>query len=238
VPKPPTRLSIKAWAEEDRPREKLVLKGTQALSDAELIAILVGSGTSEDSAVEVCKKLLHKVEFDLGRLGRMSVEEIIQLNVKGIGKARAVAIAAALELGRRRQSASAEQSRRARNRITSSREIFDYMAPKLADKSHEEFHVIFLNRSNVIITHECMSSGGLAGTVADPRVIFKRALDHKASYIAACHNHPSGNLRPSPADLKLTRSLSEAGRLLDIVLLDHVIVAESSYYSFADDGKL
>lgn len=228
-----SRLSIKSWAEEDRPREKLLLKGKHVLSDAELLAILVGSGTAEDSAVDVCKKLLKEVDNDMGALGKMSVENIISLKVKGIGKARAIAIVAALELGRRRQSAGVKE----KGSITSSKDIFELMA-HLGDLSHEEFHVIFLNRANKIIAQECLSNGGIAGTAVDARKLFKRALDHKASYIVACHNHPSGNLKPSPDDLKLTRNIAEAGKVLDILLLDHVIVSEASYYSFADDGKL
>lgn len=228
------RLSIKAWAKEDRPREKLLLKGKHVLTDAELMAILVGSGTPQDSAVDVCKKLLAKVDNDISRLARMTVEEIVDLNVKGIGSARAIALVAALELGRRRQPLE----RSFKGKITSSRDIFEAMAPKLADLTHEEFHVIFLNRANKVIASEPISRGGIAGTTADQRVIFKRALDHKASYIIACHNHPSGNLKPSAADLKLTHALVQAGKLLDILVLDHVIVTETAYYSFADEGKL
>jgi DNA repair protein RadC len=178
--------------------------------------------------------LLDRVDGDLSRLARLSVEEIRALKVKGIGKARAVAIVAALELARRRPAMESGL----RGSITSSKDIYELMAPRLADLGHEEFHVIFLNRANKIIANESMSTGGLSGTVADPRRIFKRALDHKASYIIACHNHPSGNLKPSPADLKLTRNLADSGKLLEIQLLDHVIITDGQYYSFADDGKL
>jgi DNA repair protein RadC len=227
------RLTIKAWAEEDRPREKLLQKGKHVLTEAELLAILVGSGTTDDSAVDVCKKLLARVENDVGALSRMSVHDIVKLKVKGIGNARAIAIVAALELGRRRQSATI----RDKGKITSSRDLFELMAP-LGDLTHEEFHVVYLNIANKIIAQERLSSGGLVNTAVDARMIFKKALDHKATYIAVAHNHPSGNLKPSPADLKLTRALSDAGKLLDIGLLDHVIISDSSYYSFADDGKL
>jgi len=225
-------LSIKAWAEEDRPREKLLLKGRHALSDAELLAILIRSGSRGESAVQLCQRILGQVGNDLNELGRLSVEQLIK--VKGIGKAKAIAIVAALELGRRRQSVEVKS----RAIITGSKDIFEYMAPQLIDLDHEEFHVMFLNRSNRVIKTEAISSGGMAGTIADPRMIFRRALELKAIYIAVCHNHPSGNVKPSPSDLRLTRSLSEVGKMMDITLLDHVIIGGSEYYSFADEGKL
>ena len=225
-------LSIKAWAEEDRPREKLLLKGRHALSDAELLAILIRSGSRGESAVQLCQRILGQVGNDLNELGRLSVEQLIK--VKGIGKAKAIAIVAALELGRRRQSVEVKS----RAIITGSKDIFEYMAPQLIDLDHEEFHVMFLNRSNRVIKTEAISSGGMAGTIADPRMIFRRALELKAIYIAVCHNHPSGNVKPSPSDLRLTRSLSEVGKMMDITLLDHVIIGSSGYYSFADEGRM
>lgn len=211
-----------------------MLKGKRALSDAELLAILVGSGTREDSAVEVCKKLLATVGNDLGQLAKLAVEDILRLDVKGIGKARAIAIVAALELGRRKQGAGLKY----KGKILSSRDVFELMSPLLGDHSHEEFHVIFLNRSNSIIAQEPVSKGGFSGTVADVRMIFQRALTHRATGVIACHNHPSGSLKPSPQDVRLTQGLVEAGKVMDISLLDHVIVTATGYYSFADDGKI
>jgi DNA repair protein RadC len=225
-------LVIKSWAEEDRPREKLLLKGRAALSDAELVAILIGSGTPKRTAVDVAKLILTSVDNDLNNLARLSVQELNKF--PGIGDAKAIAIVSALELGRRRKETLAA----ARIKITSSRDIFDYIKPQLLDLPHEEFWIILLNRANVVMKKLPVSSGGIAGTVADPKLIFKHALDHLASAIILVHNHPSGNIKPSTADVALTRKMKEAGLLLDLPILDHLIFGQQQYYSFADEGAL
>lgn len=226
-------LSIKSWAEEDRPREKLNLKGKAALSDAELIAILLRTGVTGTSALDLAKKILHKVNGNLNELGKLSVTEIKKLE-KGLGDTKAITIVAALEIGRRRQSSEVRE----KPVIRSSREFFDYMCSELSDLRHEEFYVLYLNRSNRPITHKHISSGGVAGTVADTKIILKHAIELLASSFIAYHNHPSGNLKPSQADLNLTKNLKEAAKLIDVVLLDHLIVGDKNYYSFADDGML
>ncbi|MGV3640483.1 MAG: RadC family protein [Adhaeribacter sp.] len=225
-------LVIKSWAEEDRPREKLLLKGKAALSDAELIAILIGSGTPKMTAVDLAKSILGKVGNDLHALAALSVEALCK--EPGIGPAKAIAIVSALELGRRRKEALTPR----KTKITCSQDIFDYIRPHLLDLPHEEFWVILLNRANEVMKKMSVSKGGVAGTVADPKVIFKLALDHLASALVLVHNHPSGNLKPSSADVALTRKMKEAGELLDLPILDHVIFAQTSYYSFADEGAL
>ena len=227
-------LPIKSWAQEDRPREKLLIKSKGALSDSELIAIIIGSGTAKDSAVEVARKILNLVDNDLNALGKLSVQDILDMKVKGIGTAKTIAIIAALELGRRRQSAD----RKKRTSISSSADVAKLFQPKLADHVHEEFWVLMLNRANLVIHEECISSGGLAGTVADIRIIYKQAISRLASSIIVCHNHPSGNLKPSEADIELTKKLKDAGQLMDIQMLDHVIVSETGYFSFADEGLI
>jgi len=225
--------TIKHWNEDDRPREKLMLKGTDTLSNAELLAILINNGTKDASAVEVCRQLMGSVNNDLQRLGRMSVKEILQLKTKGIGEAKAISIAAALELGIRRSS---EENRK--QKITHSSDIAHYLRAKLENKKHEVFVVVYLNRSNKVQHHEIISSGGITGTVADPRIILKRALEHDATAIILCHNHPSGNLKPSRIDEELTLKIKEAARYFDIHVLDHIIVSDEGYYSFADEGLL
>ncbi|MGA0555127.1 RadC family protein [Larkinella sp. VNQ87] len=224
--------NIRSWAEEDRPREKLMLKGRAALSDAELIAILIGSGTYDVSAVDLAKSILQSVGGNLNELARLSVKDLSKF--KGIGEAKAVSIVAALELGRRRK----EENRPQRSRITSSRDAYDEIKPHLLDKPHEEFWILLLNRANEVIRPVQISSGGLSGTIADPRLIFKQALDQLASAIILVHNHPSGNLTASQADKDLTRKLKEAGRMLDIPVLDHLIFTDRAYLSFADEGLL
>ena len=226
------RLTIKSWAEEDRPREKLLLKGKHALSDAELIAILISSGNSEETAVELSQRILRKADNNLHELSRMSVNEL--MNFKGIGEAKAITIVAALELGRRRKEAEAVK----RDKIVTSKDAVDIFQPLLADNHHEEFWILFLNRANHIIGRERVSSGGMSGTVVDPKLIFKAALDHKAVSVILCHNHPSGNVKPSEPDIKLTKNLVAAGKVLEIAVLDHVIVAQSGFYSFADEGMM
>jgi DNA repair protein RadC len=226
------RLTIKAWAEEDRPREKFILKGKQTLSDAELVAILISSGNVDETAVELSQRILKHAGNNLQQLSRMNVKELMQF--KGIGEAKAITIAAALELGRRRKETESPK----RERIQSSKDAVDIFQPMLADNVHEEFWILFLNRANNIISKKQISSGGMAGTVVDPKIIFKAALDEKASSIILCHNHPSGNLQPSEEDKKLTKRITEAGKFLEIAVLDHIIVAHSGFFSFADEGLM
>jgi DNA repair protein RadC len=226
------RLTIKSWAEEDRPREKLMLKGQHSLSDAELLAILISSGNAEETAVELSQRILKQAGNNLFQLSRMNIKELMEF--KGIGEAKAITIAAALELGRRRKETEAPK----RERIISSKEVVDIFKPLLGDHLHEEFWILFLNRANMIISKKQISSGGMAGTVVDPKIIFKAALDEKASSIILCHNHPSGNIQPSEEDKKLTKKIIEAGKVLEIMVLDHVIVSHSGFFSFADEGLL
>lgn len=225
------RKSIKDWALDDRPREKLLLKGAEALSNSELIAILIGSGTKTKSAVDVAKALLDKVQDRLNDFGKLTVKELMQ--VDGIGEARAVTITAAMELGRRRQAVES-----LKKNVKTSADIAHFFQAQLKDKLHEVFAVAFLNRANKINHLEIISEGGITGTVADPRIILKKALEHNAVNIVLCHNHPSGSLKPSKADEVLTRKIKEAALLLDMTVVDHIIVSEDGYYSFADDGIL
>ena len=227
-----TPLKIKSWSPEDRPREKLLAKGTPVLSDAELVAILLGTGTTTVSAVELAKRVLQTVNNNLHELGRLSVKDLMR--IKGIGEAKAIAIIAALELGRRRKDGEAEE----KPRISASRDCFNLLRPHLEDIPHEEFWIILLNRANRMIKKFQISQGGVAGTVADPKIIFKLALSELASGIILAHNHPSGNLTASQADIDLTRKIKEAGKLLEIQVLDHLIVAGNKYFSFADEGIL
>ena len=226
------KLTIKSWSEDDRPREKLISKGRQVLSDAELIAILIGSGSKDESAVELSKKMLKHYENDIDVLAKISVKELMQF--KGIGEAKAVSIVAALELGRRRKFIEKNE----RVKIVSSKDAYNCLIADLMDLNHEEFWILLLSRSNHVIKKINVSKGGVSGTVVDSKVIFKYALEHLASSIVLCHNHPSGNLKPSDADIKLTKNLKEAGRIMDIVVLDHLIIGEKSYYSFGDEGML
>jgi DNA repair protein RadC len=229
----PERLfSIKSWAEGDRPREKFVAKGRHVLTDAELVAILIRSGSKKESAVELSKRILSHFENNLNELARLSVTDLKKF--KGIGEAKAIAIAAALELGRRRKETETVK----REKISSSKDIFEIFRPQLMDLPHEEFHMLLLNRSNSVIRKEFVSRGGVAGTVVDPKIIFKIALEHLASSIILCHNHPSGNLKPSAEDIALTRKIKEAGAFLEIPVLDHIIFSDSGYFSFADEGMM
>ena len=223
---------IRSWAEEDRPREKLMLKGRAALSDAELIAILIGSGTRDLSAVDLSKIILNSAANNLNELARLTVKDLSKF--KGIGEAKAISIVAALELGRRRK----EQERPQRARITCSRDAYEEIKPHLLDKPHEEFWILLLNRANEVVRPVQISSGGVSGTVADPKLIFKHALEQLASALILVHNHPSGSLTPSQADKELTKKLKDAGRLLDIPVLDHLIFTDRTYLSFADEGLL
>lgn len=227
--------SIKTWAEEDRPREKLLLKGKQALSDAELLAIIIGSGSANESAVDLCRRILRELAQDnLHELAQKSITDL--MTFKGIGEAKAISIVAAVELGARRRLAEVRQ----RVQIGSSNDAFDEFQPLMGDLPHEEFWVMYLSRANKVLSKERISSGGVSGTVADVRMIFKRAISLLASGIILCHNHPSGNLQPSKADENLTQQFKEAGKILDVRVLDHLILGESpcDYYSFADSGKL
>jgi DNA repair protein RadC len=227
-----SKLSIREWAEDDRPREKLISKGRLALSNAELIAILIGSGSTKHSAVDLSKEILSSVKDNLIELSKLSIAQLSEFH--GIGPARAVVITAALELGRRRRESEALK----RNTISCSRDAFEIMQSKLADKQCEEFWILLLNRANQVIDSVQISDGGFAGTVADPKKIFQKALEKNACGIILCHNHPSGNLKPSDADLQLTRKLKEAGLQLDLPILDHLIIGEEKYLSFADDALL
>lgn len=225
-------LSIKSWSPEDRPREKLLLKGTSALSDAELVAILIGSGTPKLSAVELSKKILLQGNNNLNELARLSVKDLMK--IKGIGEAKAITIVAALELGRRRKEKDPEE----KPKITSSKDAFDLLKGDMMDLPREEFWVLLLNRANRVAKKKRVSEGGVSGTVADPKIIYKLALEELASGIIVAHNHPSGNLQASQSDLDLTKKLKEAGKFLEIQLLDHIIIANQKYLSFADEGMM
>jgi DNA repair protein RadC len=226
-------LNIKSWAEDDRPREKMLRRGKQNLSDAELLAILIGSGSRKETAVGLSQRILKSIENNLSELGKVSLAELMRF--KGIGEAKAITIAAALELGRRRQLSGNID----RPQILSSKDGYNCIAPILMDLGHEEFWIILLNRANKVISKEQISAGGVSGTVVDAKIIFQKALQTApASSIILCHNHPSGNTRPSQADIDITKKLKEAGETLDISVLDHLIIAGSDYYSFADEGKI
>lgn len=224
--------SIKGWAEADRPREKLLIHGRTVLSDAELIAILIGSGTQSLSAIDVGKNILTGVNNDLNHLAKFSVKEFMKF--KGIGQAKAISIIAALELGRRRKESAVQE----KPKIVSSQDAYDLLKSVMLDLHHEEFWVIMLNRANRVIRMKRVSSGGISGTVADVKIIFKEAIDQLASALILSHNHPSGNRNPSEQDIRLTRKMKESGQLLDIPVLDHIIFAEDKYYSFADEAML
>ncbi|UKJ08718.1 RadC family protein [Solitalea lacus] len=226
------KLPITAWAEDDRPREKMMLKGRQSLSDAELIAILIGTGTPKLSAVDLSKQILNALHNDLNALAKLSIKELTKFN--GIGEAKAITILAALELGRRKK----EEAPVKVQRITCSKDVYQIASPFLVDLQHEEFWVILLSRSNKVLGTYNISKGGMAGTVADPKIIYKLALEHSASSLVLLHNHPSGNLKPSQQDIQLTAKFKQAGNLLDITVLDHLIITEHGYYSFADEGAL
>lgn len=225
-------LNIKDWAEEDRPREKLKNKGIGALTDAELIAILIGSGTKNESAVDVSKRLMNAADNNLNVLGKKTLRDLMQVN--GIGEAKAISIMASLELGKRRKLADILT----KQKITSSKEVYELFSAMLMDLPHEEFWVIMLNRSNTIIEKYKLSQGGIAGTVIDVKIIIKKALENLASSLILCHNHPSGNIRPSQNDRVITNKLSDAAKYFDIKVLDHLIVSDNGYYSFADEGDL
>jgi DNA repair protein RadC len=224
--------SITAWAEEDRPREKMLLKGIASLSNAELLAILIGSGTVGESAVTLAQNILQASDHSLHVLARQSLKEL--QHIKGIGPAKAITIAAALEIGRRRQLSDL----RDRPRITCSRDAFNVIAPLITDLYHEEFWVLLLNQANEVIDRKKVSSGGMTATVVDSRQFFRMAIEGKAVAVIAVHNHPSGNLKPSQADIQLTQKLVLAGKTIEVPLLDHLIVSERGFYSFADEGMI
>jgi DNA repair protein RadC len=224
---------IKEWAEDDKPREKLVLKGRASLSNAELLAILIGSGTRTHSALDLSKLILHEAAADsLDTLSKLSVKDLMKF--KGIGEARAIAIVAAMELARRRKDSTLDE----KPTIHTSRSAFDLLNPFLSDLDHEEFYIILVNRANKVLKIERVGMGGVTGTVADIRIMFKLALEHLATGIILAHNHPSGQLRPSDADIQLTRNVKEAGKILMVNLLDHVIIGHNAYFSFTDEGML
>lgn len=231
-PKEDLYLSISKWAEEDKPREKLVKNGRTTLSNAELLAILLGSGTRSLSAVGLAKQILNTYDNDLNELGKLKVAELKQF--KGVGEAKAVTIVSALELGRRRKAAIP----RRKHKITCSNDAFEILSPNLNDLHHEEFWMLLLNRANQVGNCLKISSGGMTGTVADPKIIFQTALSHNAVGVIMAHNHPSGNLKPSQADIALTRKLVDAGKLLEIAVLDHLIISDQGYFSFADEGMM
>lgn len=225
--------TIKNWAIDDRPREKLASKGADALSNSELLAILILNGTRDKSAVDLAKELLNATANDLQKLGKLSVKDIVKLKIKGLGPAKAITIVAALELGIRRNMADLKKEI-----VQSSKDLANYLKAQFQYKKHEIFSVIFLNKANKINHFEIISEGGITGTVADPRIILKKALEHDAVQLVLCHNHPSGSLKPSRQDEELTQKIKDAARYFDIKVLDHIIVSDEGYYSFADEGIL
>ncbi len=227
------KLNIKDWAEEDRPREKMLLKGVSALSDAELLGILIGSGNKKETAVELAQRILHSTENNLNTLGKLAIKELIK-NFNGIGEAKAITIVAALEMVKRRKLAEIV----VQTQITSSETVYQIFHPILADLKHEEVWVLLLNRANKILKKIQVSKGGVAGTIVDIRLIMKEAIDSLASAMILCHNHPSGNSNPSGDDDKITHKLKEAGQIMDIRLLDHIIVCDHTYYSYLDKGRI
>lgn len=226
------KISIKAWAEEDRPREKLSAQGRRALTDAELIAILISSGNDSESAVELSKRILHHYDNDLNKLAKATINELC--NFRGIGEAKAISIIAALEVGRRRS----ETEEKPAEFIRSSKDAWNLMRRHLVDLNHEEFWMILVGRSSKVLGKELVSKGGLSNTIADPKIIFGTALQYQATGIILVHNHPSGNLKPSQSDIELTKKLTAAGRLLEIQVLDHLIITDTGYMSFADESLL
>ena len=226
------KLSIKEWAVEDRPREKMLAKGKRSLSEAELIAILIGSGSLDESAVELSRRIMASVNNNLNELGKKTIDDFQQF--KGIGPAKAITISAAMELGRRRKESEPDE----KLKVITSADAASIFKPLLSDLPHEEFWILLLNRNNLVIDKVMVSQGGLSGTVIDVRIILKMALEKLACSIILCHNHPSGNLIPSEADKEITRKIKEASKHMDIPVLDHVIIGNGSYFSFADEGLI
>lgn len=221
---------ITNWSEDDKPREKLMLKGKAALSDAELIAILIGSGSRNESAVDLSKRILKSVDNNLNALGKLSIAQLMLF--KGIGEAKAISIIAAMELGRRRRTEDVLEL----TKVTSSKVIFEIMQPIIGELPHEEFWIVYLNNSNKILSKAQLSKGGITGTLVDVRIVFKSALELGATGLILCHNHPSGTLVPSEADKQITKKLRLAGDNLEIKVLDHLIITETNYFSFVDEG--
>lgn len=228
----PASFSIKNWSQDDQPREKLLYKGKAALSDAELVAILIGSGNREESAVDLCKRILASTENNLSALGKLSVKQLMEF--KGIGEAKAISIIAALELGRRRRGEEALEKKK----ITSSASVFELMQPVIGELEHEEFWIIYVNNSNKVLQKNQLSKGGITGTLVDVRLVLKTALEVGATALILAHNHPSGTLKPSEADKQITQKLKQAAQSLDIKVLDHLIITEKAYFSFADESLL
>lgn len=226
------KLSIPEWSKEDRPRERMLARGAKAMSDVELVAILIRSGTPSESALDLARVILNKAGNDLHKLAALGTTELMRIN--GVGEAKAMSIIAALELGLRRREATVIE----RPLISGSQSAYEILRPLVADLPHEEFWLLLLDRGNRLLESSRVSQGGLHGTVADPKFIFRKALDGRASSVILCHNHPSGQLRPSSEDISLTSKLVEGGRFLDIVVQDHLIVAATGYYSFADNGQM
>ncbi|GAA4948843.1 DNA repair protein RadC [Algibacter agarivorans] len=228
----PSSFSIKNWSQDDRPREKLLYKGKSALSDAELVAILIGSGNRDESAVALCKRILASVDNNLSALGKLSIKQLMEF--KGIGEAKAITIISALELGRRRRGEEALEKKK----ITSSISVFELMQPVIGELQHEEFWIIYMNNSNKVIQKNQLSKGGITGTLVDVRLVLKNALEVGATGLILAHNHPSGTLKPSEADKQITQKLKVASQSLDIKVLDHLIITEKAYFSFADESLL
>ena len=228
----PTSFSIKNWSDDDKPREKLVHKGRSVLSDAELIAILIGSGSKDESAVELGKRILASANNNLNELGKLSIKQL--MTFKGIGEAKAVTIAAALEMGRRRRGEEAQKI----SKISSSKDAFDLLQPRIGELQHEEFWILYLSNANKVLYSAQLSKGGLTGTLVDVRIVMRQALEQGAVGLILSHNHPSGTLRPSEEDRKVTQKLKRAAAALDIKVLDHLIITQNDYYSFADEGIL
>ncbi len=227
-----SNLSIKSWAEDDRPREKLILKGKHNLSDSELLAIIIGSGNKQKSAIDLAKELLNSVSNDLGVFAKLSVDDLKKFN--GVGEAKAISIIAALEFGKRRKEIQQPE----KVKLTSSSQVYTFIENTFLDLIHEEFHVVLLNRANQFISIEHISSGGFSSTVVDAKIVFKKALEKNAHAMILCHNHPSGQLKPSIEDITLTKNLREFSKILDISILDHIIFTDNGYFSFADEGIL
>lgn len=225
-------LTIKSWAEDDRPREKMLLKGKQSISDAELIAILLGSGSRDKSAVQLAKEILSFASNNLNKFGNCSFNDLIKF--KGIGEAKAITLLAALELGKRRKEIEMPK----KMKITQSNDIYSFLSHRFFALKYEEFYVLLLNRANEIIHTEQISKGGISGTVVDGKIVFKIALEHLSSSIILCHNHPSGQLKPSQADMQLTNKMIEFGKMIDLPILDHLIFTDNGYFSFADEGLM
>jgi len=225
-------ISIKDWAKDDRPREKLLIKGKGALSDAELLAILIASGNRHESAVELSKRILQSLGNNLNKLAKLSVNDLMKF--KGIGQAKAISIIASLELGRRRRSSDVLE----KDKIEGSKDAFQILQLKLEDMPHEEFWVMLLNRANKVIDTKLVGRGGVSSTVVDSKVIFSFALESLASAIILAHNHPSGNLKPSNSDIRLTKKIVDAGKIMEVPVLDHIIFGDNDYFSFADEGLI